>query len=1029
MALFFQGIPGGVCCPGYFKTQKTALSVNMSQVKISYHPRSLTLAMVLLCLSIPAITSNAQNAGRLHINEVMVANVDRYLDTSWNYGSWVEIYNSSDNEINLKRYYINTSNSRQDKIGIGYDLVIPAHGYGVLWFGHKYWKAPTQIDAELDNDGGYITLFSPGSNVLDRVEYPASMSRCSWARCSDGSGKWTYTSCPTPAATNGRLSEAVWQMPAPVVDTDSRFFPSIQNIKVEIPEGATLIYTTDGSTPSRTNGEISETGTFRTAASRVYRFVLIKDGYLDSPIVTRSYIRRQQRINVPALSIVTDPAHLYDDKIGFFVQGTNGRAGKGTDQRCNWNMDWERPVNVEFITQDNVCHLNQEVWMTRCGGHSKGFTPMSFKIRASKDFDGRNTLDYAFFPDKPYLRHKALQFRNGGNDFECRIYDAALQSLVRTSGIDMDLQDYQPVVHYINGRFMGTINMREPNNKHNVLANHGLKEEEIDMFEIECDSCYVQMCGTRDAWDELLELSASATDESVYSKILDRIDLDEFCNYMAVQFYLGNTDWPQNNCKAWRPIEENGKFRFILYDLDFAFSSNSPFSRFNSVSYYTFCQLFDVPGVSHFTREVELVRLFKNLCKNRNFALHFVDAFSLVGGSVFELNRCSKLIKQYATAVENVQMIESGYPNRNASPWPSANKLISSFNNWQNGIFSALRSYFSSVLSDKSMREVSFSANIPQAGILMNGQQVPLGKFKGNMFLPATLEVTAPDGYRFVGWKDAQTGNLLSENRVMELTRSSVRGELEACYDKEYTGKPVMINEVSAGNSVYVNEYFKKKDWLEIYNPSPSSIDIKGMYLSDDLSNPTKYRIEGRETVIPAGGFKIIWCDDMPSEQYLHANFKLANADGALVMLSASDQSWQDTLIYCAHNGRETVGRFPDGGRQLYKISRPTIEGGNAMNSYSVQWDPYADEEIVTGLYATSEGDLSLRWKEGILWVNGDGPLSLSVFTLSGTMVMNQALHAAGSPLPVNLHPLRKGIYVVRLSDAEGNKCSIKLDI
>ena len=896
-------------------------------------------ALVLLCLLPCALSGYAQATDRLHINEVMVANVDCFLDTSWNYGSWVEIYNSSEVEINLKRYYINTSNTKSDKIKIGYDLVIPAHGHGVLWFEHRYWKASTQIDAKLDNDGGYFTLFSPGGNVLDRVEYPPSMARCSWARCSDGADEWTYTSCPTPASTNGNMPVTQWRLPAPVVDTDSRFFSTILSVKVGIPEGTTLRYTTDGSTPSHTNGETSETGQFRMTASRVYRFMLTGDGCLDSPVITRSYIRKQKSINMPIVSIVTDPAHLYDDKIGFFVQGTNGRAGKGAEVPCNWNMDWDRPVNMELITQDNVCRLNQEVWMSRCGGHSKGFTPMSFKVRASKDFDGKNTLDYAFFSDKPYLRHKALQFRNGGNDFNCRIYDAALQSLVRTSGIDIDLQDYQPVAHYINGKFMGTINMREPNNKHNVYANHGWGDDEIDMFEIDCDSGYVQMCGTRDAWEELLELSANASEELAYNSIQERIDVDELIYYMAVEFYLGNMDWPQNNCKAWRPRLEGGKFRFVLYDLDLTSDTDDPFAHFNAEAFHTFCQLYDVPGVSCLTKEVELVRLWKNLCKNRDFALQFADAFCLVGGSVFEPSRCSQLVKKYASAVENVQMMESGYPGRNASPWPSAERVIAMLEGRQDKVFPTVQAFLYYVLSGKSMGKVTFGANIPQARLLMNGRQVPLDKFSGNMFLPATLEAIAPEGYRFVGWRDVQTGGIFSEDRVLQLTRSSVKRELEACFNKEYTGKPVVINEVSAGNDIYVNEYFKKKDWVEIYNPSPSSVDINGMYLSDDPDNPAKYRIEGNRTVIPAGGYKIIWCDELPSEQYLHANFKLANSDGALVLLSAPDLSWQDTLIYQAHSGHETVGRFPDGGSLLYRLSRPTIESGNALNSYSILID------------------------------------------------------------------------------------------
>lgn len=962
--------------------------------------------MVKGCLSLgflmSAISVSAQTTSRLHINEIMVANVDRHLDTSWNYGSWVEIYNSSDGAINLKRYHINTSTQSQGKIRIGYDLVIPAHGYGVLWFGHRYWKAPTQIDAELDNDGGCITLFSPGGSVLDKVEYPPSISRHSWARCSDGAGEWTYTSCPTPAASNGNLSVTEWRMPAPVVSADSRCFSAIQSVQVEIPEGATLRYTTDGSTPSRTNGETSETGKFRTAQSRVYRFVLIKDGYLDSPIVTRSYIRRQQSMNMPVVSIVTDPAHLYSDSIGFFVKGTNGRAGKGTAELCNWNMDWDRPVNMEYITQDNVCRLNQEVWMSRCGGHSKGFTPMSFKLRASKDFDGQNTLDYAFFPDKPYLRHRALQFRNGGNDFDCRIYDAALQSLVRTSGIDIDLQDYQPVAHYINGKFMGTINMREPNNKHNVYANHGLSDDEIDMFEIDCDSGYVQKCGTRDAWEELLELSADASHDSAYDRILRKIDVDEFCNYMAVEFYLGNVDWPQNNCKAWRPIEEGGMFRFVLYDLDFACETNSPFSHFNGVATHTFCDLYDVPGVSHFTKEVELVRLFNNLMTNWHFALRFADTFCLVGGSVFEPDRCSQLIKKYASAVESVQMMESGYPGRNASPWPSAEKLIARLADRQNNVFPALQARLSDVLSGRVMRHVSFRANIPQADILLKHgspedekpdvMQVPLSKFSGYMFLPATLEVVAPEGYRFIGWKDVQTGNIVSQDCVLELTGHSMRVELEACYDKEYTAGPVVINEVCANGGIFVNEYFKKKDWVELYNPSPSPIDISGMYLSDDPNNPEKYRIEGPHTTIPAGGYKVIWCDDMISQQYLHANFKLANSDGEMVVLSAPDLSWQDIFVYPAHSDRESVGRFPDGAGQLYVFSRPTIEGRNALSSYSVPITSGNSTDAIDMVYETRDNRQETT-DDRLPTTDHD------VYDLMGRKMVNGKLH--------------KGIYIV----------------
>ena len=78
----------------------------MYPIKVLSYLRHVTSGPMLLCLLMYAVTGSAQTADRLHINEIMVANIDRFLDTSWNYGSWVEIYNSSSTDINLNRYII-----------------------------------------------------------------------------------------------------------------------------------------------------------------------------------------------------------------------------------------------------------------------------------------------------------------------------------------------------------------------------------------------------------------------------------------------------------------------------------------------------------------------------------------------------------------------------------------------------------------------------------------------------------------------------------------------------------------------------------------------------------------------------------------------------------------------------------------------------------------------------------------------------------------------------------------------------------
>ena len=41
-----------------------------------------------------------------------------------------------------------------------------------------------------------------------------------------------------------------------------------------------------------------------------------------------------------------------DTKVGIFVKGTNGMSGNGQNSACNWNMDWERPVNIEYLVPE-----------------------------------------------------------------------------------------------------------------------------------------------------------------------------------------------------------------------------------------------------------------------------------------------------------------------------------------------------------------------------------------------------------------------------------------------------------------------------------------------------------------------------------------------------------------------------------------------------------------------------------------------------------------------------------------------------
>ena len=151
---------------------------------------------------------------------------------------------------------------------------------------------------------------------------------------------------------------------------------------------------------------------------------------------------------------------------------------------------------------------------------------------------------------------------------------------------------------------------------------------------------------------------------------------------------------------------------------------------------------------------------------------------------------------------------------------------------------------------------------------------------------------------------------------------------------------PVRVNEVSAANDIYVNDLFKRNDWVELYNTTDQPIDVEGMYLSDNVKKPTKYKISKAKsqanTIIPAHGYLIIWCDKLDAQSQLHASFKLG-AEGGDVLLTAADESWKDHFVYTEMKGDETAGRYPDGSNQVYTMNLPTIAKTNIIGSYATE--------------------------------------------------------------------------------------------
>ena len=96
------------------------------------------------------------------------------------------------------------------------------------------------------------------------------------------------------------------------------------------------------------------------------------------------------------------------------------------------------------------------------------------------------------------------------------------------------------------------------------------------------------------------------------------------------------------------------------------------------------------------------------------------------------------------------------------------------------------------------------------------------------------------------------------------------------------------INEFSCSNKSQLADVFNEyEDWVEIYNPSASAIDISGYHLSDKATDPTKWPIPAG-TSIPAMGKKVFFCSDRNIVQggQAHTNFKITQTRQEYILIA-----------------------------------------------------------------------------------------------------------------------------------------------
>lgn len=705
---------------------------------------------------IEAQNTNNVGASDLIINEIMQSNIDCFVDDTNEFpDSWVELYNPTDKTISLSGYKLGTSSNPAKAYKLARQYAVEPHSHHVIFCDKRNFNR--HADFRLESGKGSVYLFH-NDEIIDKVvdfkKQPAP--NISYGRVSDGSDEWGYQLVPSPEKSNEGgissvfLEDPVFSVPGMVLTSPITLSLSIPS---ESPEGTEIRYTLDGSEPT-IESEIY-TKPFFISKKTVVRAKLFCPGAISPRSTTHSYIFHHRAMTIPIISLVTDDYYLYSDDFGILSSTIS------TGNEPNYIYDWRRPVNVElFEREGSRAALNQLGETKIKGKDSRHFLIKSMKLYANKRF-GTKRFDYEFFPfQKPGLSDfKTIELRNAGQDaYRAYMRDGLAQSVMGENA-DLDWQSWQPAVVYINGKYLGILNIRETSDEDNVYTNYdGL--EDIDMInnwnEVEEGTI-----------DSFLSFQKFYSEENhTFEEYKEIMDMDEFINYFLANMYYANYDFPGNNCVMWRPIAKDGKWRWICKDMDYALGN---FGIDPLIDYLHWMHNpKEYPTLNWACKENSTL-LFRRLLTLPEFQDVFTTRFSIYTGDF--LNPEHTIAKMH----EMGETLAPEWPlhyEKNTLHWGSQEKFMKEIEDFlvkrHDIIFTQMADWFKlgSPVSLIVESDEKLNFNIVMGGIPLKGK-----RFDGKFFAGKELTLTS-SGFsdEFWGWEVKTTYNDGSSSKMVYQT-------------------------------------------------------------------------------------------------------------------------------------------------------------------------------------------------------------------------------------------------------------------
>jgi len=561
-----------------------------------------------------SVTLNPSAPATVAINEFLTDNEAStgLRDEDNELHDWIELHNFGTQQVNLTGWSL-ADDADQPRQWTFPPVTLNPGAYLVVFASGKN-RAGLRLHTnfQLGSASEYLALYTPDEPAVpaSAFNYPEQRINHSYGLTAAGP---RYFSVPTPGAAN---SPSTLTNIAPPVhfSVERGFFDAPFNLVLASANpGAQIRYTLDGSPPTTDSG-LNYSGPFTISNTVPVRAIAFSTNTVPSLVRTHTYIFSEQVLRQPAApagfptswitqsgSVIVPADYAMDPRIiNNAAYGTLARQALTSIPTLSVVMRtgdlfsqangiysnprgtgllWERPASAEFIFNDGSDPIQIDAGYRIQGGSSR---------EENKDHKhsqrllfrgayGAGRLQHRFFKDSPVDSFDTLVVDAGLNLVWTHRTDATQRrqaQYVRDQFMS-DLHNAMgwPAFHgrffhlYLNGLYWGLHGIHERPEEDWAASYFGGTENDWDI--LKNTTAFEVLSGDLTAWNAMRSFANSGlANASQYQQIQQYLDVDSLIDYMILNIYGGNTDWPHHNWYAGRRRNPAGTFKFFNWDAE-----------------------------------------------------------------------------------------------------------------------------------------------------------------------------------------------------------------------------------------------------------------------------------------------------------------------------------------------------------------------------------------------------------------------------------------------------------------------------